>query len=74
MTKQIEVLAYSDKWAAITLEESSDPILRALALAWRHAEYMPQNSQQYRAGVLQPALTQRLLELGLINYPAQDNQ
>ena len=74
MTKQIEILAYSDKWAVMMLEESADPVLRALALAWRHAEHMPQNSQQYRAGVLHPALTQRMLELGLINYPAQDNQ
>ena len=24
---------YSDKWAVVTLEESTDPILRALALA-----------------------------------------
>lgn len=58
---------YADKWAVVTLEESTDPILRALALAWRHAEHIPQNMQQYRAGVLHPALTQRLLELGLID-------
>ena len=73
MTKQIEILSYSDKWSVITLEESDDPVLRALALAWRHAEHMPQNSQQYRASVLHPALTHRLLELGLINYRTQDN-
>ena len=61
-------VSYTDQWAFMALEESTDQVLRALALAWRHAEHMPQNLQQYRAGVLHPALTQRLQELGLINY------
>ena len=34
-------VSYSDQWAFMTLDESTDQVLRALALAWRHAEHVP---------------------------------
>lgn len=57
--------SYSDNWAMAEQEESDDCILRALAKAWRHAEHIPQNLQQYRAAILLPAIEARLAELAL---------
>lgn len=58
-----ESVLYSDKWAFAAFEESEDPLLRALSRAWREADYIPQNMQQYRAAIIEPAIRKRFEEL-----------
>lgn len=63
MNDIIKYASSGDDWAVSALEESPDQILRALAKAWYHAQYIPQNLQQYRACILLPAIKSRMKEL-----------
>jgi len=45
------------KWA---YDSAPSVIIRALAKAWIHAEHIPQNSGQFKAAVLRPAIVEAL--------------
>lgn len=59
----IECISPNDDWAYSSYEEYEDSILRGLAKAWYNAKYIPQNHQQYRTAILQPAIEARIVEL-----------
>jgi hypothetical protein len=37
-------------------DNAPSTILRALCRAWLHADLLPQNAEQYRVGVIEPAI------------------
>jgi hypothetical protein len=47
------------KWA---YDEAPTRILRALSRAWVHAELLPQNAGQYKAGVIEPAIDDAIVD------------
>lgn len=49
-----------EKWA---YEDAPNKVLRALCMAWIHADLLHQNSGQYRAVILEPAIDEAVSKL-----------